>query len=39
MRLIFLFIVTVLLLTACGKKGALYLPDSTKPVATQSSAQ
>ena len=38
MRLISLFLVVLFLLAACGKKGELYLPDQTHPVATQSSA-
>jgi predicted small lipoprotein YifL len=39
MRLISLLLVTVFLLAACGKKGALYLPDTTQPVATESSSK
>jgi predicted small lipoprotein YifL len=35
MRLICLTLVAVFLLAGCGKKGALYLPTSTQPVATQ----
>lgn len=37
MRLISLILVAVFLLAACGKKGELYLPTQTQPVATQSS--
>lgn len=36
MRLISLILVAVFLLAACGKKGELYLPDQSHPVATQS---
>jgi uncharacterized lipoprotein YajG len=38
MRLISLILVAVFLLAACGKKGELYLPTQTQPVATQSSS-
>lgn len=38
MRLI-LLICTVLLLAGCGKKGALYLPDSAPPASTQAESQ
>jgi len=36
MRLISLILITVFLLAACGKKGALYLPSQAQPVPTQS---